>query len=151
VSIGYEGRSAAELVATLAEAGVGLVVDVRLNPVSRRAGLGRRQLPAALAAAGIDYRHEPALGNPPENRAGYHRPGRDGAARATAAGHYRQRLTRPEAAPALTALLDAASAANSGRGAVAVLCVEAETGRCHRHEILCHLRGLQPDLVVDER
>lgn len=68
VTVGYEGRTAGELVVTLAEAGVDVLVDVRLTPLSRKPGLSKRQLADALAAAGVEYVHLPALGNPKDNR-----------------------------------------------------------------------------------
>ncbi|PPJ18215.1 hypothetical protein C5E45_10195 [Nocardia nova] len=41
----------------LAEAGVATVVDVRLTPISRKPGLSKTKLSAALAEAGIRYVH----------------------------------------------------------------------------------------------
>ena len=67
-SVGYEGLELEALVEHLASAKVSLLVDVRLNPVSRRRGYSRKTLSATLAAAGIEYRHERALGNPQDNR-----------------------------------------------------------------------------------
>jgi hypothetical protein len=68
VSIGYEGRTADELIATLVDARVTMLVDVRPTPRSRKPGLSRRRLQASLEAVGIEYRHVSALGNPKENR-----------------------------------------------------------------------------------
>ncbi|WP_258081414.1 DUF488 domain-containing protein [Nocardia nova] len=56
-TVGYEGRRADELVMLLAEAGVATVVDVRLTPISRKPGLSKTKLSAALAEAGIRYVH----------------------------------------------------------------------------------------------
>jgi uncharacterized protein (DUF488 family) len=146
VSIGHEGRSAADLVAALTGADVVLVVDVRLNPMSRRPGLGRRQLPAALSAAGVGYRHEPALGNPVENRAGFHHPGRDGRAWEEAVRRYPSRLDEPEAAAARRRILETARAC--APSAVALLCVEADEARCHRHQLIERLQQDEPDLEI---
>ena len=66
VTVGYEGRTATELVAVLAEAGVTVLADVRLTPLSRKPGLSKRKLADSLTAAGIEYLHLPALGNPAE-------------------------------------------------------------------------------------
>ena len=54
-------------------AGVACVIDVRSTPWSRRfPQFGREALAGALAAAGIDYRHEgAALGGKPADGAGY--------------------------------------------------------------------------------
>ena len=71
VSVGYEGRSVDELIAVLRRYDVSLLVDVRLNAISRRPGFSKRALAEALHAAGIEYRHAPELGNPKENRAAF--------------------------------------------------------------------------------
>ena len=69
VSVGYEGRSVEELVASLVAQGVSVLVDVRLTPLSRKPGLSKKRLCQTLAEHGIDYIHLPALGNPKDNRA----------------------------------------------------------------------------------
>jgi uncharacterized protein (DUF488 family) len=62
-TIGHGTRPAKELVATLLEAGVETLVDVRRFPGSRRnPQFGRAALEAMLAAAGIAYRHAEELG-----------------------------------------------------------------------------------------
>jgi uncharacterized protein (DUF488 family) len=63
-TIGYEGASLAQFVSTLRSAGVTLLIDVRELPLSRRRGFSKTPLAAALVAAGIEYRHERALGVP---------------------------------------------------------------------------------------
>ena len=68
VSVGYEGRTVEELVSLLVENEVTVLVDVRLNAVSRKKGFSKTALGRALGEAGIEYRHERALGNPKENR-----------------------------------------------------------------------------------
>ena len=68
VSIGYQGRSVEEVVSLLVNHQVSILVDVRLNPVSRKRGFSKTGLGRALGEAGIEYRHESALGNPRENR-----------------------------------------------------------------------------------
>lgn len=68
VSVGYQGRSVEELIDVLRDGEVELLVDVRLNPISRKAGFSKNPLSQALAEAGIGYRHERALGNPRDNR-----------------------------------------------------------------------------------
>jgi uncharacterized protein (DUF488 family) len=125
VSIGYEGREADELVAELAARGVGTVVDVRLNPVSRKRGFSKRQLAARLESAGIDYVHLPALGNPRDNRAAFRAGDPDARAR------FRRRLEEAEAVAALDELARLADA-----GVVAVLCLEADHDECHRSAVV---------------
>ena len=74
-SVGYEGRTVDELIERLSREGVTTLVDVRLNPVSRKPGFSRRRLADALQRAGIAYVNDKDLGNPRENRAVFH--GRD--------------------------------------------------------------------------
>ena len=121
--IGYEGRTPDELVEELAAAGVRVVVDVRLHPVSRKPGFSRRRLAATLAAAGIGYVHEPSLGNPPENRDAFRRGDPEAVAR------YRARAAGPGA--------DAVAriAARAAEEPVALLCVERDDDRCHRRVV----------------
>jgi len=52
VTIGYEGRTAPELIDELVRAGVDVLVDVRFTPVSRKAGMSERRLGEALTAVG---------------------------------------------------------------------------------------------------
>ena len=62
-TIGHSTRSVAELVALLRQVAVDVLVDVRSVPRSRtNPQFNADTLPAALAAAGIGYRHLPALG-----------------------------------------------------------------------------------------
>src|SRR6478672_3753004 len=62
-TIGHSTRSLDELVAILREAEVARIVDVRAFPMSRRhPQFNKDSLSGSLAAAGIDYRHMPALG-----------------------------------------------------------------------------------------
>ncbi|WP_158928845.1 DUF488 family protein [Acidisphaera sp. S103] len=74
-TIGYEGTTIDAVVATLRDAKIALLVDVRAVPQSRKPGFSKRQLAAALDEVGIAYVHLQALGTP--------KPGRD----AVRAGH----------------------------------------------------------------
>lgn len=64
LTIGYEGATLEDFVATLQAAGVTMLLDVRELPISRRKGFSKRGLSEALLAAGIAYRHESSLGSP---------------------------------------------------------------------------------------
>jgi uncharacterized protein (DUF488 family) len=57
LSVGYEGRTAQSLVQLLVDAGVDVVVDVRLTPLSRKPGLSKTRLGELLADVGVEYRH----------------------------------------------------------------------------------------------
>lgn len=63
-SIGYEGADLDRFVATLKQANVDVLLDVREIPISRRKGFSKSALREALETAGIAYRHEKQLGSP---------------------------------------------------------------------------------------
>lgn len=65
-TIGYEGRSLAEFVEILTKGRVTLLLDTRIRASSRKRGFSRSALAAQLAASGIQYAHDAALGTPPE-------------------------------------------------------------------------------------
>ena len=75
LTIGYQGCTIDEVLAELREQRVGLLIDVRAVPMSRKPGFSKRQLAASLDEAGIAYVHLQGLGTP--------KPGRD----AVRAGH----------------------------------------------------------------
>lgn len=136
-SVGYEGLELEALVGRLGSAGVTLLVDVRLNPVSRKRGWSRRSLQTALEAAGISYRHEPALGNPTDNRDSFRRgDGEEG----------RRRMRERLAADGGPALAQLATDARNAR--VSVLCVERAATRCHRLVITDVIREQDPTIEV---
>jgi uncharacterized protein (DUF488 family) len=135
LSVGYEGRSADDLLHALTEAGVEVLADVRLNPLSRKPGLSRKRLAEALRAAGISYVHLPALGNPKDNRPGFAR--REQAAW----DRYRAGLTDPAADDALEELGELARTRP-----VAVLCFEHDPTGCHRSLVLAELLRRDPSL-----
>ena len=68
MTIGYEGAALEDFLAALTEAGVRRLLDIRELPNSRRRGISKSALSAALREAGIEYFHERALGSPPEMR-----------------------------------------------------------------------------------
>lgn len=138
LSIGYEGRTADELVELVAARAADVVVDVRLTPRSRRPGLSARGLAAALAERGIGYRHLPGLGNPKANRAAFR-----GVEPAEGRARYLEQLGTVGAAD-LTEL----EALLAGHR-VALLCVERDPARCHRSCITEQLAAVLPGLVVE--
>jgi uncharacterized protein (DUF488 family) len=71
-TIGYEGASIEDLVASLRSAGVTRLVDARQSPYSRRAEFSKDELSASLAEYGIAYTHIRELGNPPAGREAAH-------------------------------------------------------------------------------
>ena len=135
-TIGYEKARLADVVATLAEAGVETLVDVRDRPISRRPGFSKRQLAAALEDAGIGYVGLTALGTPPEGREAGRR--RDWDRFWHIVG---ERLSSGEAELALH------GAAQTARGSAScLLCYEADWRCCHRRrvaEILAERHGFR--------
>jgi uncharacterized protein (DUF488 family) len=63
-TFGYEGLTIEAFVQRLLAAKVGVVVDVRELPLSRKKGFSKNALRERLATAGIGYEHRPALGCP---------------------------------------------------------------------------------------
>ncbi len=111
----------------LSEHGIRVLVDVRRFPASRRhPQFGREALAASLAAAGIEYVHEPDLGG---RRAA--RPDSQHTAwRVEAFRGYADHMETPEFAAALERLMRRAAGTPT-----AILCAEAVPWRCHRRLI----------------
>jgi uncharacterized protein (DUF488 family) len=121
-TIGYERAKLDDFLRSLREADVTILFDIRANAWSRRSEFAAKRLEAALAAAGIAYRHLPALGSPD--------PARDAARAGDAAGferHYRAQLETEAARDGLTIVADAAA-----RGPVCLMCYERDPRDCHR-------------------
>jgi uncharacterized protein (DUF488 family) len=126
--VGYEGITIDVFVADLVARRIELVVDVRLNAISRKRGFSRRALSAALEVAGIGYRHEPTLGNPRDNRDGF----RAGDAAALEVMRVRLATAGAEAMARLQR--------DVRERRVAVLCFERDEERCHRRVIIERIR-----------
>lgn len=131
-TIGYESVTVAEFLATLTDAGVQRLIDVRALPLSRRPGFSKTPLKAALAEVGIDYVHLRALGTPAAARAGR----RDDLERIYA-GH----LELPEAVAQGAMMLELAAEKPS-----ALLCFERNPAVCHRSLLLA---AIAPDAPVE--
>ena len=125
-TIGYEGATQGEVVATLAAAGVEQVIDVRAVPLSRKPGFSKNVLRAGLAEAGIGYVHLKALGTPAEGREAA-RKGRH----ADLARIYAGQLATSEAIAEAAIMVDAAATTPS-----ALLCFERDPAACHRSLLL---------------
>lgn len=119
-TIGYEGASLEAFVDTLKEAGVTMLLDVRELPSSRRKGFSKTLLSEILREAGIEYRHERALGTPRNLRNAYRKHGDID----RYFGEFRKYLATQ--AP----LLDEIAPALTGR--VALMCFERDPAECHR-------------------
>lgn len=113
-----------DLITLLRGHGVRILADVRAFPASRRhPQFNADALSAALAGAGIGYRHLPQLGG--RRKARPDSP--NGAWREPGFRAYADHMATPDFAAGLAALLDLAGAAR-----VAVMCAEAQPWRCHR-------------------
>lgn len=133
-TIGHGTRSCLELLTLLTAAGVGLLVDVRSFPRSRtNPQFNADTLPAALAEAGVDYRHVPALGG---------RRGHQHLDRPSPNGHWQNDGFRNYADYALTpAFLDGLAELRhlASETTVAIMCAETAWQRCHRQIITDYL------------
>ena len=122
LTIGYQGCTIDEVLASLRAAGVTLLIDVRAVPQSRKPGFSKRQLAAGLDEQGIAYVHLQGLGTP--------KPGRD----AVRAGHpermepiFREHMRSDRAQAELA---QAKALARERR--VCLLCFEQDEMTCHR-------------------
>ncbi|MGV0787577.1 DUF488 domain-containing protein [Mycolicibacterium sp. XJ2] len=137
ISIGYEGKSAADLIIQLLQQQVRVLVDVRLTPLSRKPGLSKTKLSQALHAVGIEYVHHRALGNPKDNRAGFR------AGKAESHARYRDVLDSTAAADALDHLCELLDGV-----VVALLCFEQDHVECHRDFVARRLLEARPNASV---
>ena len=128
IGLGYEGLDLDGFVRDLVEIGLAALVDVRLNPISRKPGFSKRRLEQALAEYGIRYIHMPQLGNPKWNRAGF---GAGGVELAQAMAAYSEEINSPEAGEAIDDIVMLAQ-----KGLTGVLCYEASEDRCHRQVVI---------------
>lgn len=122
-TIGYESAAVPEFLATLRDAGIELLVDVRAVAGSRRPGYAKTALAANLASAGIEYLHLRGLGTPKEGRIAA-RAGRHAEMHAI----FREHLATPEAQADLEVLADIVHAGRK----TCLLCLEADPTHCHR-------------------
>ena len=121
-TIGYEQAGVPDLIATLKDAKIKRVLDVREVANSRRAGFSKNILAASLEKAGITYQHMKALGTP--------KAGRDAAKKGdTKTMHkiFEAKLQSPESQMAL-----AEAAEHAGKERTALLCLEHDWKICHR-------------------
>lgn len=135
-SVGYEGRSVDDLLTALVAGGVSTLVDVRQNAISRKRGLSKRALGEACLARGIEYRHEPTLGNPKANRDGFR------AGTAESVRYFEDHLVGGGGAA-----LDRVAELLRDR-TVALLCFEADPRCCHRSIVAAHLQRRAPTATV---
>lgn len=130
-TIGYEGRDVDELIQILVGAGIEVLMDVRLRPMSRhRPEFAKKNMAASCEEAGIGYAHEKLLGTPAdlmkrvkEARAA----SEDGRGFDRALKSAYRKYIRGEAREQLDG-----AAALSGEKRVCLMCYERDASDCHR-------------------
>jgi uncharacterized protein (DUF488 family) len=144
-TIGHSVRPLDEFFTLLRAHGVTGVADVRTVPRSRRhPHFSRESLESSLPAAGLVYRHFPALG-------GLRKPRRDspnGGWRHEAFRGYADHMATPEFRSAVDELMVFAE-----MNIVAVMCAEAKWWECHRRLIADFLtaRGVEVRHIMSVR
>ena len=130
-TIGYEAATMAEFLASLQQARVERILDVRAVPNSRRPGFSKNPLKNALAEVGIDYVHLKALGTPADGRAAARAGRHDDLERI-----YAGQLDLPEAIVQAEQMRELAEEKPS-----ALLCYERDPAACHRSLLLAAVAG----------
>jgi uncharacterized protein (DUF488 family) len=120
-TFGYEGLDLETFIGRLKVTGVRAVLDVRANPLSRKAGFSKTAFSAALHAVGIIYAHLPAMGCPKPVRDRYKR---DGDWAAYTRGFLAHLAGQTDALAELARI--------AGRSPSCLVCFEADFNRCHR-------------------
>lgn len=139
--IGYEGLTFEDFVQTLKNREATVLVDVRLNPISRKKGFSKRGLSEALDQHGIRYVHLRALGNPKENRSGFW--DTYTSAWDVARENYRGILDSEAARAALSYVEELARV----EPAVGLMCFEKSECNCHRDVILQRIKRQELALI----
>lgn len=124
-TIGYEGACLEDFIATLKEAGVQVLIDVRDRAQSRKRGFSKTALSNALEESGISYLHFKALGDPKEGR------------EAARSGNwdkfdkiYRNVMASDEAKLAIEQIIEITNSESA-----CLLCYERDHTTCHRKYI----------------
>lgn len=121
-TIGYEGSDIQDFLATVREAGVELVIDVRDVPVSRKRGFSKHILASNLKACNVDYMHLKGLGDPKPGRIAA-REGKFDVFRRIFGDHMRTEVARTDLTRAIHA---------SRSRFACLLCFERDHRNCHR-------------------
>ncbi|MDE4176455.1 DUF488 domain-containing protein [Phaeobacter sp. PT47_59] len=124
-TIGYEGSTVDDLIATLLALKIEVLADVRELPLSRKKGLSKNKLAERLAEVGISYCHFRELGDPKE--------GRDAAKSGNYAEFERVFLNHISTETAQTALQKLLKVA--GQRKTCMMCFERCATHCHRSYI----------------
>jgi len=134
-TLGYEGASIDAFLSTLVLQGLGAIIDVRQDALSRRYGFHGSTLSRLCGRLGISYTHLPELGVPRPTRKQWRE--RDDLSELMAA--YEERVEADQD-QALRAAANLAAASPT-----ALVCMEAKPSRCHR-SCLARLLGRRTGL-----
>jgi uncharacterized protein (DUF488 family) len=140
-TIGYEGAAVEDLIATLKQAQVSRVLDVREQPYSQRPEFSSGAIEAALAGYGILYTHIRELGNPPAGRE---------AARIGHAAAFREIFATHLASKGGQAGL-ARALALAAAEPVCLFCLEKAPNRCHRSMVTAKMHEASGQEIVHLR
>lgn len=121
-TIGYEGSSIGDFLATLEAVRIKLLIDVRDVPISRKPGFSKSALARSLAMHGIEYLHLKGLGDPKPGRIAA-RDGRYKDFRRIFAAHLRSVIAQAD----MIRGIEAAS-----NKTACLLCFERDHRYCHR-------------------
>ena len=133
---GYEGTSVDAFFNRLLRRGIGCLVDVRANPVSRKYGFSKVRLSQLCERLGFEYRHVPSLGISSAARTGL-----------TDFASYQRLLRRYESSTLLQRGVEVEELGRMmSRTPSVLVCVEKDVQCCHRSrlaEALANTTGLE--------
>ena len=133
-TIGYEGASLEDFLASLKNAGIDTLIDIREVPISRKRGFSKSALKSALGGEAVNYVHLKGLGEPKEGRQ---------AARNGNIMRFKEIFaTHMNTEKAQNDLMKAAEIINNNRACL--LCFERSPKNCHRTivaDFLCSMTG----------
>ena len=131
-TIGYEGRSIEEYLNLLIRNGIGVLCDVRRNPISMKYGFSKNQLKSACEKLNIAYHHFPELGIASEKRQDL-----------TSDADYQRIFAEYRADTLQENLRDQIEILNiiSRQSKVAITCFEADHEHCHRNQLAISLQN----------
>lgn len=121
-TIGYEKASIDDILYTLEEAGVEILVDIQAKPNSTKQDFTKRYLEKFFESQKIDYRSMPQLGMPTEGRY------RAGIGDYEKAWDIYERSVLEKKADVMQQLIDLATNIK-----VCLMCYESSAFSCHRH------------------
>lgn len=136
LGMGYDGETLESFTKWLGISNVAAVVDIRADPARDAGEFTKDNLIKALGKHGVQYVHLPALGNPPDNQAGFHS---DNMEEWYAARERYQKILDSEMAQQAISYVRALARSVYDREVI-LLCAEKRMMRCHRGVLLSRVR-----------